>query len=254
MGLARSKSPTKRAPKGRAKAGSSPVAKPADGSAAGPRGRVTAADRRRLAEVLHDGPLRIATAANIRLQALRRFIDDPEASEALDEAILLIREVIASMRDLLRPGSGAVGDDPLATRLQRAAARWSEMTGMRVHLNVPDGASDDPSEFSPEALDVAEQVIGESIVNAWKHGGARQMSVDVYPRKGGVMLTLRDDGSGLRPATGTDTLSGTKLGLRLLRSRISELGGWFHVRSPQGGGTTVKAWIPSGQPPTSGEA
>src|SRR5437016_13691362 len=115
MGLARSKSATKRAPKGRAKAGS-PVAKPADGSTAGPRGRVTDADRRRLAEVLHDGPLRIATAANIRLQALRRFINDPEASEALDEAILLIREVIASMRDLLRTGSGAAGDDPLSTR------------------------------------------------------------------------------------------------------------------------------------------
>ena len=76
MGLARSKSPTKRAPKGRAKAGSPPAAKPADGGSAGPRGRVTAADRRRLAEVLHDGPLRIATAANIRLQALRRHVVD----------------------------------------------------------------------------------------------------------------------------------------------------------------------------------
>lgn len=254
MGLARSKSPTKRSPRGRAKAGSSPPVKPSDGSAAGPRGGVTAADRRRLAEVLHDGPLRIATAANIRLQALRRFIEDPEASEALDEAILLIRQVIASMRELLRSGSGGLGDDPLAIRLQRAAARWSEMTGMRVNLNVPDGASDDPSGFSPEALDVAEQVIGEAIVNAWKHGGARQMSVDCHPHKGGVLLTLRDDGSGLRAGSGADTPSGTKLGLRLLRSRISELGGWFHVRSPHGGGTTVKAWIPSGTLHAGGEA
>src|SRR2546429_8207687 len=105
MARARSRSPTNRAPKGGAKAASPRAAKPADGSSAGPRGRITAADRRRLAEVLHDGPLRIATAANIRLQALRRFIADPEASEALDEAILLIREVIASMRDLLRTGS-----------------------------------------------------------------------------------------------------------------------------------------------------
>src|SRR5437660_9933084 len=126
MGLARSKSPTKRAPKGRAKAGSSPAAKPADGRSAGPRGSLTAADRRRLAELLHDGPLRIATAANIRLQALRRFIADPEASEALDEAILLIREVLASMRDLLRTGRQEAGGEALSTRPERAAARRAE--------------------------------------------------------------------------------------------------------------------------------
>ena len=211
------------------------------------REEANAHERRRLAQDLHDGPLQLATAAKIRLQARRQFVADPRAMEAIDEAIDLTRQVIGSMRKLLASRVRSLRSDSLKTHLRRAVGRWSEMTGVRVHINFSDSASEDLVVFSPETLEAAEHVVGEGIVNAWKHGKATQLSISCHPHNGGVLLTLRDDGCGLQPSAAAPHPDGTKIGLRLLQSRINELGGWFDVRSPQSGGTIVETWLPSSQ-------
>src|SRR3989442_4682572 len=114
MGLARVRSVSARAPGGRLRR--TPNNRRATGSGGGGarskvsspltlrwlREEASATERRRLVQELHDGPLRAATAAKIHLQARRRFVHDPQAAAALDEAILLIRQVITSKRQVLR--------------------------------------------------------------------------------------------------------------------------------------------------------
>ncbi len=208
------------------------------------REEANAYERRRLVQDLHDGPLQVATAAKIRLQSCRQFVEDPVAVAELDEAIALTGQVIASMRALLHGREDHAESDSLKTHLRRAAGRWGTLTGMRVHFSFPENARDDVVAFSRETLEVAEHVVSESIVNAWKHGKATQLSVSCHPHNGGMLLTLRDDGCGFRSSIDSEPRDGTKMGLRLLRSRVSELGGRFDIRSPHDGGTVVETWLP----------
>jgi signal transduction histidine kinase len=213
------------------------------------REEANAYERRRLAQDLHDGPLQIATATKIRLQSRRQFVEDRVAAEGLDEAIELTKQVIESMRSLLDERMTPTESTSLRTHLRRAAGRWGELTGMRVHFSFPENAPDKTPAFTKETLEVAEHVVSESIVNAWKHGKATQLSVSCHPHNGGMLLTLRDDGCGFRSSVESEPKDGTKMGLRLLRSRVNELGGRFDVRSPQDGGTVVETWLPPGQAP-----
>ena len=209
-----------------------------------PRRRTLPRGWRRFVQGLHDGPLQIAVAAKVRLQAIRRHVDDPAAAKGLDEGIALVGQVISAMRALLDDRRQPAGsDESLIDHLRRAAERWGEVTGMRVDFSFPNGAPAGTPPFSGETLEIAEDVVRESIVNAWKHGNATQLSVSCEPHDGGLLLTLQDDGSGF-PAVEPVVEEGTQMGLRLLRSRVSELGGWFDIRSVNGGGAVVKTWLP----------
>jgi signal transduction histidine kinase len=212
------------------------------------RDEANAYERRRLVQDLHDGPLQVAVAAKIRLQSCREVVTDRVTAGALDEAIGLTAQVIASMRALLQDRMLPGESDSMKAHLRRAAGRWGELTGMRVHFSFAENSTNEAAAFSKETLEVAEHVVSESIVNAWKHGKATQLSVSCHPHNGGMLLTLRDDGCGFRSSVEPEP-DGTKMGLRLLRSRVSELGGWFDVRSPQDGGTVVKTWLPPRQSP-----
>ncbi len=198
---------------------------------------------RRLIQVLHNGPLQIATAAKVRLQARRHGVGDPTAAKTLDEAIALVGQVITAMRALLQDRVQPSGSDTFTDRLRQAAGRWGELTGMRVHFSFP-GAPSGAAAFSKETLEIAEHIVREGIVNAWKHGRATQVSVSCEPHNGGILLTLRDDGRGFRSSIAPKRQDGTKMGLRLLRSRVGELGGRFDIRSSRGRGTVVKTWLP----------
>ncbi len=208
------------------------------------RDQAQAYERRRLAQDLHDGPLQIATAAKIRLQSRRQLVEDPVVAKGLDEALDLTGKIIASMRLLVQERVAPSESDSLKTHLRRAAGRWGELTGMRVHFSFTESGPDDAAALSRETLEVAERVVSESIVNAWKHGKATQLSVSCRPQNGGMLLTLRDDGCGFRSAVEPESDDGSKMGLRLLRSRVDELGGRLDVRSPEGGGTVVETWLP----------
>lgn len=212
------------------------------------RDEANAVERRRLVEILHDGPLQAATAAKIRLQACRRFVGEPRAAAALDEAIALTGQVIGAMREVLQDRV-RLGPDSLGSRIRQAGERWSKMTGVRVHITLTD-AAEDPAQFSDEALETAAHVVGEGIVNAWKHGGATQVSIGCHPQNGGMLLTLSDDGRGRHASADAARPNGTRMGLPLLRARIGELGGRFDIRLEPGGGTIVEAWLPLSREPS----
>jgi signal transduction histidine kinase len=152
------------------------------------------------------------------------------------------------MRTLLRGGTAAPEGPSLESRLRQAASRWADLTGMQVRFSFPDGA-ERPGAFGRDTLDIAERVVGESIVNAWKHGRATQLSVRCREEGGGILLTLTDDGAGLRAAPEGERHEGANLGLRLLRSRIQQAGGRFAVRPAGSRGIIVETWLPMKEPP-----
>lgn len=82
-------------------------------------------------------------------------------------------------------------------------------------------------------------LVSEALANVAKHAGASRASVSIAPADGSVRIEVTDDGvGGARVGTGS--------GLTGLADRIAALGGSLEVRSPSGGGTTVRAEIPCG--------
>jgi signal transduction histidine kinase len=84
-------------------------------------------------------------------------------------------------------------------------------------------------------------VCSEALTNVEKY--ARASRVDVEVRADGDMVTvlIADDGVG-----GADSAAGS--GLKGVTDRIGALGGTLVVESPAGGGTRLRAEIPTGAP------
>jgi PAS domain S-box-containing protein len=196
---------------------------------------VTAGDveRRRLERNLHDGAQQRLVAISLSLRlALAKLEADPVATRAIlagagDELTVALDE----LRELARGLHPAV----LTDHGLRAAV---EMLAGRAPLVVEiDGI---PDERLPEPVEAASYyLIAEALTNVAKYARASTARVRVAPTGTGVVVEVSDDGIG-----GADPVNGS--GLRGLADRVEALGGSLHVQSPAGGGTSLRAEIPSG--------
>jgi signal transduction histidine kinase len=79
----------------------------------------------------------------------------------------------------------------------------------------------------------------EAVMNAIKHGRAREIVIGVAVVKGGGVLTVRDNGSGFETAK-----NHSGLGFRTMDYRAKMIGGSLSVQSSLNGGTLVRCMFP----------
>lgn len=134
------------------------------------------------------------------------------------------------MSEKLRLSGGRSGS--LAQALEGHLAEWSERTGIAVEIwALP--AHDVPSETSRAAMAVLE----EALANVERHSGARTVSVAVTFGRGGLRLTVSDNGGGFTGAA-------RGRGIRAMRAHFGRLGGALSVNGVPGEGTTVTGVVP----------
>jgi PAS domain S-box-containing protein len=196
---------------------------------------VEAADaaRRRIERDLHDGAQQQLVSVAINLNAARACIDeDPVAArELLDEAVGDLSRGMDELRELARGIHPAVliegGLEPALRGLVRRSAVPARL------LAVPPDRLAEPIEAA------AYFVVSEGLTNVARHGTAATLvEIEVTRRDGRLVVEIRDDAGG-----GADPGGG---GLRGLADRLAALDGSLDVRSPHGGGTTLRAEIPCG--------
>jgi len=90
---------------------------------------------------------------------------------------------------------------------------------------------------------VAYRIAQEALTNVRNHASADTVVIDLRDVDGGLRLEVRDDGLGAEPDRLLEERPG-HLGLRSVRQRAQEVGGWCEVRSSPGSGTMVEAWLP----------
>ncbi|MFI9840823.1 GAF domain-containing sensor histidine kinase [Nonomuraea sp. NPDC051941] len=192
-------------------------------------------ERRRLRRDLHDGlgP----TLAAIRIKAGLAARDVPAGSAArplLDE---ISAEAAASLTDVrrlveaLRPP--ALDELGVVGAIRARAAALSGAMSIEV-------VGAEPLPALPAAVETAAYRIAvEAITNAVRHSEATHCTATVTPSDGGVEVTVRDNGRGLDP----DRTAG--VGIRSMRERAAEVGGAWSMRSPPGGGTHIRAFLPT---------
>ena len=119
--------------------------------------------------------------------------------------------------------------------------RVTRQSGLAIDLEVDlDRGRGRPG---PDVESAGYRLVQEGLTNVVKHAGARRVALRVADAGGAVEMTLSDDGNGFDPEAATHGF-----GLVGMRERIALVHGTLDVRSAPGGGTTIRARIPSGRP------
>src|SRR5271154_1569321 len=202
-------------------------------------------ERRRIARELHDSMGQSLAALVIHLSAVSAKVADvdPAAADLLREAILLSQKASDETRTL----SYLLYPPTLDYAGLRSALEWyiegfTQRSKVKVDLNVSLGANRLPEIVERTLF----RIWQESLTNIFRHSGSDTASVQIEARSGIVRLEVADNGKGI-PEEMLATLnnSGGKLGvgIRGMRERVRQLGGWLQIRSWPSG-TTIIVTLP----------
>ncbi|MEX0285420.1 MAG: ATP-binding protein [Paracoccaceae bacterium] len=192
--------------------------------------RAQEAERRRVAHDLHDGVGQWLSAIKLNLQMLQgryQGTDDEgrlsEVVDHLDEAILDTRRIAHDLSPAMIEKKG----------LAAAILSHADLVTKRSNVTVSVDAGDIP-DLSPTTQGHLYRVFQEAVQNAIRHGGARNILVQLQPAAQGFELSVQDDGAGFDP----DTAEGG-IGLTSMRQRAELIGAEIRIDSAPGQGTTL---------------
>jgi PAS domain S-box-containing protein len=201
-------------------------------------------ERRRIAADIHDDPIQIMSAVDMRLQLL---LDHPERVDAhelaelggdLRSGIGRLRNLLFELRPVALDQEGLV--PAIAMYLEHAAEETGWSWGITESLEA-----EPPEEGRVTIYRIAQEAIG----NVRKHADATRIEVDVSSAGGGLLLRVSDDGRGFDPGA---KASPGHLGLSTIAERVKLAGGWLRVDSGPGRGSILECWMPLGGAPSSG--
>ena len=192
-----------------------------------------AAERARLARVLHDAGTQTLFSISAIAEALPRVWkrDPDEAQRGLEELRWLARAALAEMRAMLlelRPS--AVTEQDLGTLVSQLIEATMGRTRTRVVSEI-EGSCTLPADVQIGLY----RIVQEALSNVAKHARSRQLYVRLACRPHRVLLTVRDDGRGFDP----DALGAHQMGLAIMRERAEALGAQFDLQTAPGQGTEI---------------
>ncbi|HXB47039.1 MAG TPA: GAF domain-containing sensor histidine kinase [Streptosporangiaceae bacterium] len=192
-------------------------------------------DRDRIARDLHDLVIQRLYATGMSLQGAVGLIGTPEVAERVNGAVDALDETIREIRSSIFALQTRQPEQPagLRARILQVADEMTGPLGFPPTLELVGRLDDDvPHDVSGHLLGA----LREALSNAARHSGASKVEVQVSAQ-GELSLTVRDNGSGIKPG-------GRRSGLSNLEQRAVELGGTFRVVPAPGGGTELDWRVP----------
>ena len=196
------------------------------------------AERRRIAEMLHEDVQQLLVAARMQLAALCRTRDaserEPiarEIADALERSFRLTRSLSVELAPPVLYEHG------LAAALEWLAAETGKNYNVKVTVEAESSAN-------PEAADVRIflfRAVRELLLNSVKHTAGSAVHVTMrHLRPDKIRIIVADGGPGFDPALLDDKrTSSQKFGLFNIRERVSSFGGEFHINSSPKRGTQI---------------
>ncbi len=197
-------------------------------------------ERGRIASDVHDDPLQVLAALDVRLGALTRRLapEYPELVQDLDATVVELRAAKLRLRHLLFDLDSPVARMGLAAALTTAAQHIFEGSGVRVDVIAPE----DVDGLSEELRITTYRIVREALVNVRKHARASTVLVELSVSAGQLHILVRDDGRGLAPAD-LEAKAGHR-GVSGMRDRASAAGGALRFEEAPGGGTELRVVLP----------
>ncbi len=161
------------------------------------------------------------------------------SSETEDAAKLvkLVNEAVRKTRELARGLLPVVSDSRgLMSALQLWAAEVEDLfrTSCRCKCESP------VLKHDVIAATHLYHIAQEAVNNAIRHGDAREISIQLRALDGRGVLTIEDNGAGIRDSA----TAGCGMGLHIMNYRAGMIGGALEVRRPATRGTTVVCTFP----------
>ncbi|MCA8829757.1 PAS domain-containing sensor histidine kinase [Hymenobacter pini] len=198
------------------------------------------AERRRVAEGLHNGVGQILYATKLRLEQLAVFARQftPEAKAAYQESSQLLGEAMRQIRGL---------SHELVPHILESFGLASAFLDIGHKLSSPQLRLDCRSTLGEEqnlsaALQLALYRMAQELAhNIAKHAqGATRARVQLESVEEGVLLCAEDNGIGFT----SDPAQSTGLGLRSIRNQVELLGGTITIGAGAAGGASIRLYIP----------
>ena len=207
------------------------------------RANAVAADRRRMAEELHDTIAQYLSGARLLLFSVQGEAD--ALSAASRDAVSMAGDILETARRELRDKILNLQSDelmlrPVAQLLRGVAAKANALSGAKVRAHLR-GL---PADMSAQTKNDVLAMVQEAVSNAVKHGRARRILIVSDPlAAGGYALSVLNDGAPFDAATALGPETG-HFGLSSLRERAARNGfkltfgerkGWTEVRLERSG-------------------
>jgi two-component system NarL family sensor kinase len=200
-------------------------------------------ERRRIARDLHDSTSQELAVLNWNLTRLQGLVGDGD--ETLKQLVRSTREIASQCSSRIRSASylmhpPLLGEEGLTTALDWLAKGFEERSGIQVALDVTPGLT----RFRDEVEITVFRIVQEALTNVLRHSGSTTVRVSLYSHDRWLKLQISDHGEGrTRELMGQacDGISG--VGIRGMRERVEQLGGYFEVGC-EDQGTTVAATVP----------
>jgi PAS domain S-box-containing protein len=205
-------------------------------------------ERKELAREIHDSLGQILAAAKFSIERalwdLSQNTGGKTASGILRDAVAMVQGAIEEVRRIQMDLRPAVLDDlGLVATLNWFCREFQKVYGKievekRILLK---------EEEVPEGLKIVIfRVLQEAMNNVAKHSMADKVEVSLYMEGSELVLSVRDNGIGMRVSGGAldATSFGRGMGVVSMRERVELSGGKFTLKSDPGQGTHVEARWP----------
>lgn len=198
----------------------------------------------RIADELHDEVVQALALTSRRLDSAANQDDPGEMSRSLRDAVGVLNEQVSVLRSVisnLHPvASRHVG---LAAGTRMLAGQVAAANGLVIDVEVPEGPALD-DRVDGEIVTTAYRIVQEALANVVKHADATRAAVSLRCRRGQLLITVVDDGSGLSASRAGETGG---YGLESIRWRCEVYRGDFTIDDREGGGTRLRAALPLSQ-------
>ena len=209
------------------------------------RSRAESRERARIARELHDGVVQSISAAELRLDVVRRRMTRvaPEEAAELTRIQGMLTSEIKSLRLLTRRMQVAFSaPDALLDSVFDLLRRFEAETGIASHLE-----SDQDVRVPPRTRHEIMRIVQEALANVRKHSGAKHVNVRLVGAGASVRLVIEDDGqgfafSGSRSHRELEVMSAGPL---VIRERVRALHGELQIVSTPGKGARLDVTVPS---------
>jgi len=198
-------------------------------------------ERRRIAAELHDSTAQHLVAVGLSLMQVGALGLPPAGQRILDEIDRSLEEALKELRIftyLLHPPG--LETEGLAATIRAFAEGFADRSGLDVATRLAEGTE----LLAPELQRALFRIVQEGLANVHRHAGAKNVTVSLRLTPGEVILSIGDDGLGMksrRAGSGVRTTLG--VGIPGMRIRLSQFGGNLKIRSNRRG-TVVRAAAP----------
>jgi len=196
-------------------------------------------EQRRIGQDLHDGLCQHLAGIELMSQVLAQKLEPKSKIHAqqVNEIASHVRDAISHTRSLARGLSPVtIESEGLLSALNELATNTEKIFHVSSKIEFDEPVAIQDHATATHLFRIAQ----EAVSNAIKHGKASRLVIGLHKARGRVILQVSDNGSGFprQPANSRG------MGLRIMQSRASMIGGTMAIERNEGGGIDVTCAVP----------